>query len=428
MKMRKLLMIGTCVISSEMITYAKSKGVYTIVVDNRPPEISTSKLIADEAWDIDLLDIDAIEKKCKEENITAIISGVSEFRLEICMELCERLGLPCYVNKECWHYSVDKEDFKKVCKKVGAPVAKDYYVSDNLTEEELNAVEFPVVVKPVDCMGNVGISYCYNKEELKTAIKLAKSLSHHSEKIVIEKMLHGKEWCSTYAIQDDKISLLSLNEMCIQPGELKNIYSLTTTVTDNVSRFAREISPKIEQVFKAIGCKQGIAWMEVMLDEDDKFYILEMGHRFPGDMTFIPYPIILGFDAVKWMVDLALGEKYPTELLPNSQERSFEKCGGGYSLWVKNGGTISKIEGLNELLSDPRITYYSVNKVGSTVDYHRTIGVLSFTTNTIEEFCDIIDRINKTLLFENEKGEDMIIRYTDFDYLKKVYRQGLEEG
>ena len=82
MKMRKLLMIGTCVISSEMITYAKSKGVYTIVVDNRPPEISTSKLIADEAWDIDLLDIDAIEKKCKEENITAIISGVSEFRLE----------------------------------------------------------------------------------------------------------------------------------------------------------------------------------------------------------------------------------------------------------------------------------------------------------------------------------------------------------
>ena len=168
--------------------------------------------------------------------------------------------------------------------------------------------------------------------------------------------------------------------------------------------------------------------MEVMLDEDDKFYILEMGHRFPGDMTFIPYPIILGFDAVKWMVDLALGEKYPTELLPNSQERSFEKCGGGYSLWVKNGGTISKIEGLNELLSDPRITYYSVNKVGSTVDYHRTIGVLSFTTNTIEEFCDIIDRINKTLLFENEKGEDMIIRYTDFDYLKKVYRQGLEEG
>lgn len=426
--MKKLLVIGTSVISDEMISYAKRKGVYTIVVDNRPPEVSTSKLISDEAWDIDLFDIDAIEKRCREENITAIISGVSEFRLEICMELCERLGLPCYLTKQAWHYSVDKEDFKKVCKQVGAPVAKDYYVSDVLSDEELDAIEYPVVVKPVDLMGNVGISYCNNKQELRQAYKLAKSLTHQKNKIVIEKMLHGAEWYSTYAIQDGEIRLLSLNAMCAQPGELKNLYSITTTITDHVPRFVKEINHKIEAVLKAVGCKQGIAWVQVMLDEDDHFYIIEMGYRFPGDMTFIPYPKMLGFDSVKWMVDIALGEELSIDLLPKSQERSFEKCGCGYSLWVNHGGVITQVKGLDQLLSDPRITYYSAHKVGSSVDYHRTIGVFSFTTDSIDEFCELIDKINKTLIIENEKGEDMIIRYTDFDYLKTQYYKGLKEN
>ena len=425
--MRKLLVIGTSVISSEMITYAKSKGVYTIVVDNRPPQISTSKLISDEFWDIDLFDIDAIEKKCRQEKITAIISGVSEFRLEICMELCSRLGLPCYVNKDSWHYSVDKEDFKKICKQVGAPVAKDYFVSNQLLEDELNSIEYPVVVKPVDLMGNVGISYCYNNDELVEAYKLAKSLTHHRDKIVIEKMLHGPEWYSTYAIQDGDIRLLSLNAMCAQPGELKNLYSITTSITDKVPRFVNEINPKIEEVLKAIGCKQGIAWVQVMLDEDDNFYIIEMGYRFPGDMTFIPYPSLIGFDAVKWMVDLALGEKCPTDKLPRSQRKSFIKCGCGYSLWVKNGGVISRIIGLDELLSDPRISYFSANKEGSSVDYHRTIGVFSITAETIDEFCGLIDKINKTLVIENEKGEDMFIRYTDFEFMRNRYYKGLVE-
>lgn len=421
-----LILLGSSVITKEINDYAKSKGYHTIVADNLPVERSVTKKYADEVWDIDLKDIDALEKKCREENVNAAFCGVSEFALEVLIELCNRMGWPCYLTKESWHFSRDKADFKRICKEVGAPVATDYFLSDSLTDEELGKVKYPVVVKPVDLMGNVGISYCYNNDELRNAYKLAKSLSH-SDKIVVERMLHGKEWYSSYAIQDGEVRLLSLNSMIAQTGELKNLYSITTSISDKVPRFVREINPKIEAVLKAIGCKQGIAWVQVMLDEDDNFYIIEMGYRFPGDMTFIPYPVLLNFDSVKWMVDLALGEKLPVDMLPKSQEKSFVKCGCGYSLWVKNGGVISKMEGIDELLIDPRVTYYPTNRIGSTVDYHRTIGVFSFTTNTIDEFCELIDKINKTLVIENEKGEDMIIRYTDFDYLKKLYRDGLEE-
>ncbi len=48
------------------------------------------------------------------------------------------------------------------------------------------------------------------------------------------------------------------------------------------------------------------------------------------------------------------------------------------------------------------------------------------TTDTIDEMCDLIDKVNTEVAFINENGEDTIIKYTDFDYLKRVYQEGLE--
>ena len=313
--MKKLLMLGTSLISKEMVEYAKSIGVYTIVTDYLEPEKSRAKLVADEYWMINVAEVDLLERKCREEGITAVICGISEFCLEVCMELCKRLGFPCYCTPEAWHFSRDKDDFKKLCKSIGAPVATDYHLSDELSEDELNSVKFPVVVKPVDMSGNRGISYCYNKEELVSAYKYARSLSK-SDKIIVEKMLKGKEWYSNYAIVDGEIRLLTLNGMYAEPGQLKNLYSLTTTVSDNVTRFYREINPKIVEVLKKVGCKQGLAWVQVMLDEDDHFYIIEMGYRLPGDMTFIPYVDMFNLDVTKWLVDYALGIKKPLADFP----------------------------------------------------------------------------------------------------------------
>ena len=278
----KLLMLGTSLASEEIIRYAKSQGVYTIVTDPRSPELSTAKKISDEYWMINTTDIDTLEQKCREEHVTAVMCGVSEICLESTMELCKRLGLQSYCTPEAWHYSRDKADFKLLCHKVGAPVADDYYLSDALTDEELEQVKFPVVVKPVDMSGNRGITYCYNKEELVEAYRYARSLSKNP-KIVVERMLKGREWYGYYALAEGEIHQIGLIAMECQPGYLKNLYSISTTVTDSVERFMQEINPKIEEVLHEVGCREGIAWVQVMLDEDDHFYIIEMGYRMTGD-------------------------------------------------------------------------------------------------------------------------------------------------
>lgn len=417
-------MLGTSLLSKEMVEYAKTQGVYTIVTDYLEPNISRAKLVSDEYWMINVADVDTLEQKCREEGVTAVLCGISEFCLEVCMELCKRLGFPCYCTPEAWHFSRDKDDFKKLCIDVGAPVAKDYYLSDDLTEDELNSVVFPVVVKPVDMSGNRGISYCYNKEELVEAYRYARSLSK-SDKIIVEKMLKGKEWYSSYAIVDGEIRLLSLNGMYSEPGYLKNVYSLTTTVSDNVERFCKEINPKIEDVLKKVGCKQGLAWVQVMLDEDDNFYIIEMGYRLPGDMTFIPYVDMFNLDVTKWLVDFAFGKKKTIFEFPPNQESAFKQCGCCYSLWTRKEGVISEIMGIDKVLSYEGFKYFSLNNEGAQMGINRTVGVITFTSEDIDEMINNIKMINETVSVKDAEGEDMIIRYTDFDYIKKIYFDGL---
>ena len=144
--MKKLLMLGTSKASCEMIEYAKSQGIYTIVTDYLAPEKSKAKLIADEYWMISTGDFDALEKKCREEHIDGVCSGISTFCIPATMELCKRLGLQAYCTPESWHYTMNKYDFKALCRSCNVPVATDYFVSNPPTEEELNNIKFPVVV------------------------------------------------------------------------------------------------------------------------------------------------------------------------------------------------------------------------------------------------------------------------------------------
>lgn len=422
--MKKLLMLGTCYGTMEMLSYAKKKGIYTIVTDYLEPEKSVGKLVSDEYWMINSGDLDALEAKCREAGVDGVVCGVSEFNLEMCMALCARLGTQCYCTPEAWHFSRDKADFKALARELGAPLPEDYHISEAMTAAELDAVRLPVVVKPVDLSCNRGISYCRTRAELEEACRYARSVSK-SSKLVVERMLKGEEWYGFYSLAQGEVRLMGLCAMYAQPGEPKFCYSITTTISSNVERYVREIDPYIEKVLRAVGCREGIAWMQVMLDEDGHFYIIEMGYRLDGDMMFIPICSLLGFDTISWLVDYALGAKNDPATLPPPQKKAYRRCGTSYMLWTNKGGTIAEIKGLDEIAALPGVIVDSLARPGDEIHPYVPLGDILFDTDDCEGTCEFIRKVNETVRITNTEGENVLIYYTDFDCLRRAYEEGL---
>ena len=416
-EMKKLLMLGTSQGSCEMIRIARAKGIYTIVTDFDLPEKSIGKLIADEYWMINTADMDALEKRCREEQIDVVVCGVSEFNLERTMELTERLGLPCYCTPEAWHFSRNKHDFKKLCKKIGVRMAEDYQLSNPPTDEELSKVKFPVVVKAINLSANRGMSYCYNREELIEACEYARSVSKN-DTIIVERMLKGPEVSADYIMTDGEVRLLSVNNMISQPGYPQHCYSITTTENKYVRKFIKEENNDIIRVLKEVGCKEGLGWVETILDEDGHFYLLEMGYRLCGNEINIPLRELTGFDVHEWIIEYALGKKHKISDVIPMQSDYHNGCGCVYCLWSNQSGTIGMIDGVEEVLKDKKIYWDSLVKEGDFVEKHSLIAEFAFVDRSVEEMCETIALINGRIDIRSSEDENMIIRFTDFDNLR----------
>lgn len=418
--MRKLLILGGCYqANDEIVAYAKSQGLYTIVTDDYPIEKSVTKTITDEYWMISTEDIETLAKKCLDEGVDAVTCGISEYNIGQCIKLCERLGLPFYCDKDSFSYSRDKLKFRTQCDKLGVPMATYYHVTPELNREDLDKIKYPVVVKPVDRNANRGISFCYNEDELIDAVHLAHKESYCG-RVLAERLLEGQEYYANYAIADGEVSFVGMGAMCSQPGYPYNCYVLETSNSKEFYHFKEEINEKMIDLIKSMGCKEGYCWFEFILDKDNHFYVLEMGYRLTGTLMHKSQKIVTGFDAVKWLVDCSLGVRHTSSDLPKSPEKPYDLIYNNFSIWNKKEGTVSSIEGLDEIESIPTMQGSFVAKVGDSFTQYRHIGTLTFVANNVEDLEEKLLLIKNKLQVLDENGENLPIFFTDFAQLRGV--------
>ena len=422
----KLLILGSDFVTISVVKEAKKLGIYVIVADLM--QNSPTKEEADEAWLISTTDIDLLEQKCKEEEVTAIMFGASDFNIENARVLCRRLNLPIYCdNDSSWKAARNKSVFKEICKQTGAPVAKDYYITDNMSKMELDSVEYPVVVKPVDKSGNRGMSYCHNQEQLVAAYKKAREISDN-ERIIVEQCLSGVEYNINYVCADGEIRLLSFSRLHHQPGQLSNLYSFEMACEYHLKQYLEEVNDYLIAAFKKANCRDGIVWVDAIRDENDgKFYLLEMGYRFPGALLHAPYCDVTGFSTVKWMLECSLGVKHRIEDMPQPLNNALGGFAASIHLFTNHEGKVGRIDGLDELIKNPNIYIDMPKREGGFVREYACMGLIGIYAKDFDELCKTIDWINSTLKITDENGENLLIYFNDYETLRKEHEAGIKE-
>ncbi len=421
---KKMLVLGSDYGTIEVVKTAKDMGIYVVVADLM--ETSPTKEAADESWLISTTDTDLLIEKCKENGINCIMFGASDFNISNAKKICKVLGLPIYCESDyACRVARDKAEFKRICKKVGAPVATDYYLSDKLSKEELCSIKYPVVIKPCDKSGNRGMSYCENAQELINGYKAAREIS--DGEIVVERRLHGEEYNVHYVLADGEAQLLYFNSTHHQTGMSENLYSFKCTTRNHLKQYIDEVNDSVIDAIKAANCKEGIAWVDCIRDEDGHFYILELGHRFGGVMTYRPYQKACGFDTIKWMIECSLGIKHKKEDLPNIEHKNISACAASYHLFTLKQDTISEIKGIEELEEMSNVFIDMPKRKGNEVRKLACMGLIGICGSNADEICNTLETVNKVLSIKDSDGKELIIHYDDYETVKNEYINGEKE-
>ena len=170
---KKLLILGGNPETGSLVETANRLGIFTIVVD--PVKNSPAKKFANKSYNVDGFDIKNLLKICLSEDIDGVLVGVADILMKPYFQLCKTLKLPCYVNKINVDAFTQKDSFIKICEEYGIQTIP-YFKSDKIIKND--EFSYPVMVKPVDNGGGVGMTICYNRNDFligtKNALKHSK--------------------------------------------------------------------------------------------------------------------------------------------------------------------------------------------------------------------------------------------------------------
>ena len=419
---KRLLVLGGTSASLDLVKNAKEMGVYTIVTDDNPDSIS--KKLSDESAMVSTTDMDGLAELIKERNIDGVFCGPSEFNIQNLIKLCENTGLPCYASSSQWQECANKDVFKDYCRKFNVDSTPEYEITENTTDEELEAIDYPIIIKPVDGCSSYGITVCQEKSYVREAYKKAMDASK-CKRIIAEKYIEngGELFGARYLLQDgEAYPYLLMDTYVADPVKRTSLISAFTYAPSKYAEYyMKNMDANVRAMLKGMGLKNGTAFFQ-SLPCDGKIYFHEMGYRLSGGMIFKLTEPLMGVNDMKMMIRFALGGKMYTEEEVSRADVLNAKKIGAQLMVPLNSGTIRKIEGLDEVCSikcvSDFIQYYNV---GDTVE-KRFIGTLSqhfgrFTliADTQAEIYDAVKKIQSTLAVFDENNREMNVLKFDLD-------------
>ena len=418
---KKLLILGGNPETSALVKIANEMGVKTIVASGRHTD--DAKKYCWKASDIDGMDVPGLIALAQEEKVDGVLVGVADILVPSYCKVCDALNLPCYATQRIVDVFSYKDVFKATCESYGIHGIPEYYFSAEMKPEDVANIKFPVVVKPVDNGGGVGISVVYNESELKAAVDLALE-SSHSKRFIVERYMGGVEDMGMYyTFKDGYCSASCIYDRYTtdeQPG-MARVCLGGTYPSKHMNDYMRRMHFNAVRMFKEIGIKNGILMLSGFY-EDGEFYVYDTGFRLQGEAPHLLLESIYGYDQREMLVRFALtgseGEKVDLY-----KEDPYMSGKFAATIWfLLKQGEIAKIEGLDNLEIDKRVVA-NVQRLyeGDLVpeewigNEKQVLTRLYLVCDTKEELASAIKEYHQKVKVLDKAGKNMLLKGFDVD-------------
>jgi len=350
---KKLLILGANPETIPLVQIANEMGVHTLVTSNRPDD--AAKKYASEAFDVDGMDVPGLVSLARNENVDGVLVGVADILVPVYCKVCDALGMPCYATKEICDVFSYKDVFKATCEVYGIHGIPEYYLDQDMKREDLDRIDYPVMIKPVDGYSGLGMSVVYNENELKSAVRKALDISK-KKRFIVEKYMTCDDMGMYYTFKDGYCSASCIYDRYTTDEQcgLSRVCLGGTYPSKHIDKYFERMHNNVVRMFRDIGIKNGVLMLSAFF-ENDEFYVYDTGFRLQGEAPHILMKAIHGFDQRSMLIRFALTGSEGNINLEESDDTYFR---GKYAatLWfLLKSGTISTITGLENLSGDKNV-------------------------------------------------------------------------
>lgn len=295
-----------------VIKRAKELGYITVVVDK--DEKSIGFQYADFYRVIDIVNKEKCLQYAIEMKIDGVLTAATDYGVLTASYIANKLnlnGLPYEVAQLVKNkYEVRK---KLVEEKVDdTPQFFSITSLDEINDIE-NKIIFPIMIKPCDGSGSKGVNRANNIIELKTYCQEALKYSL-SKKVLLETFIVGKEYGVESFVYRDNVHVLGVmeKEMTKSPYYAELGHTISYKIDNELEEKIKSVA---EKAIRTLSINFGSVNMDVLVTEDNKVCIVDIGARMGGNLIGSHIiPIATGIDYMGNMIKGALNEDVNFEL------------------------------------------------------------------------------------------------------------------
>jgi biotin carboxylase len=299
---KKLAIIGASYLQVPLVERAKAMGIETHCF--AWADRAVCKDVADYFYPINVLEKEQILKECQRIKIDGITTIATDIVVPTINYVAKRMGL--ISNPDDYSYvTTNKYLMRKCFAKNDIPSPK--FVDADTNEPDITNMNFPMIVKPTDRSGSIGIEKVYEKEGLIKAVKRARSFSFKNEAIV-EEFIDGCEVSVESISWKGRHYILQITDKVTTeaPYFVELEHHEPSQLPIEIQNRIREI---VLKALDALHVQYGASHSELKITKNADIRVMEIGARMGGD--FIGSKLVqlsTGYDFLKGVIKVALGQ------------------------------------------------------------------------------------------------------------------------
>ena len=269
---------------------------------------------ADVAEPVDFTDVAGVTEVARRHEVDGVLTVSADRAVPVVAAVAEALGLPG-IGTDTAHLMTHKIAMRRTLADAGVPQPRFAAARDLASARAaVDAVGLPAVLKPADSGGQRGIFYIEAADDVDAHLHAALAESPTGEAI-LEGFHDGLELNGIVIARGGEAVLLTLSDRLRPPGigfgvgwthvYPASIYGDTQAEAERVAVHA----------VHALGLRDGIAFPQLIVDDDGSVRVVEVAARIPGGQMADLVRHAVGVDLVEVALRQALGEPVPDELV-----------------------------------------------------------------------------------------------------------------